>query len=306
MSPRNEMSIPRRYLPSFALLSAFEAVARRGSVTDAARELSLTQGAVSRQLQKLEDQIGAALFVRDKQRLGLTPAGAAYLEDVRRGMNLISSAGIKLHVNPNGGALNLAVLPAFGAHWLAPRLSDFVAKCGGVTVNLSTRTRPFDFAGEDFHAAIHFGSDNWAGADSLCLMEERAIAVASPDIVIGDMTASGKNVIDFPLLHLETRPGAWRAWFSHQGVDDDNLPGVQFDQFASMIQAAIFGLGAAIVPEYLVQAELRSGKLVKLGAQKPSVLGSYYLVWPETGKNYPALVQFKEWIATAVQSQTTI
>ena len=112
MSSRNENSIPRRYLPSFALLSAFEAVARRQSVTDAAQELSLTQGAVSRQLQKLENQIGAALFVRDKQRLGLTPAGAAYLDDVRRGMNLISNAGIKLHVNPNGGALNLAILPA--------------------------------------------------------------------------------------------------------------------------------------------------------------------------------------------------
>lgn len=306
MSSRNENSIPRRYLPSFALLSAFEAVARRQSVTDAAQELSLTQGAVSRQLQKLENQIGAALFVRDKQRLGLTPAGAAYLDDVRRGMNLISNAGIKLHVNPNGGALNLAILPAFGAHWLAPRLSDFVAKCAGVTVNLSTRTRPFDFAREDFHAAIHFGSDSWAGADSLFLMEERAIAVASPDIAFGDMIASLKDVVDLPLLHLETRPDAWREWLVHQGVIHDNLPGVQFDQFASMIQAAIFGLGAAIVPEYLVQSELRSGKLVVLGTQKASVLGSYYLVWPERGENYPALFQFKEWIAEVVQHQTTI
>ena len=73
-----------------------------------------------------------------------------------------------------------------------------------------------------------------------------------------------------------------------------------------MIQAAIFGLGAAIVPEYLVQSELRSGKLVVLGTQKASVLGSYYLVWPERGENYPALFHFKEWIAEVVQPQTTI
>jgi LysR family glycine cleavage system transcriptional activator len=137
-------------------------------------------------------------------------------------------------------------------------------------------------------------------------MEERAIAVASPDIAFGDMTASLKDVVDLPLLHLETRPDAWRAWLSNQGVIHDNLSGVQFDQFASMIQAAIFGLGAAIVPEYLVQSELRSGKLVVLGTQKASVLGSYYLVWPERGENYPALVQFKEWIAKVVQPQTTI
>ena len=75
MSKRNEVSIPRRFLPPFAWLASFEAVARRGSVTTAAHELNLTQGAVSRHVQKLEQQIGVQLFERDKQRLHLTGSG---------------------------------------------------------------------------------------------------------------------------------------------------------------------------------------------------------------------------------------
>ena len=138
----NEVSIPRRFLPPFVWLASFEAVARRGSVTEAAHELNLTQGAVSRHIQKLEQQIGVQLFERDKQRLHLTGAGKSYAEEVHQGISLITNAGVKLRTNPNGGALNLAVLPAFGTHWLAPRLADFIAQYPGVTVNFSTRTRP--------------------------------------------------------------------------------------------------------------------------------------------------------------------
>ena len=302
MPKQNESSIPRRFLPPFVWLSAFEAVARKGSVTEAANELCLTQGAVSRQVQKLEEQIGASLFVRDKQRMKLTPAGAVYLEDVRRGIDLVMNAGIKLHANPNGGPLNLAVLPAFGAQWLAPRLPDFVASCPGVTLNMSTRTRPFDFSTEDFHAAIHFGADSWPGTESQYLMEERVVAVASPDIVVPEIRESADGVRNLPLLHLETRPTAWTDWLADDELTVSGLPSVRFDQFSSMIQAAVFGLGAAIVPEYLVRGEISEGRLVVLGGSKGAVQGQYSLVWPTRNRTYPALMQFKKWIAVAAGS----
>ncbi|MCO4826318.1 MAG: LysR family transcriptional regulator [Amylibacter sp.] len=306
MSKWNEVSIPRRFLPPFSWLASFEAVARCGSVTTAANELNLTQGAVSRHVQKLEKQIGVQLFGRDKQRLHLTGAGKSYAEEVRQGISLITNAGINLHTNPNGGALILAVLPAFGTHWLAPRLADFIAKCPGVTVNLSTRTRPFDFWNENFHAAIHFGLDDWPNVNSLCLMQEEVVAVAAPLIVKPSAANDMNEILKMPLLHLQTRPTAWSRWFAQKDLDIKNITGIQFDQFATMIQAAVSGLGAAIVPKYLVENELRQGKLVGLGGSATSVIGSYFLVWPERSAHHPPVIAFQNWIKSTVAENAII
>jgi len=306
MSKWNEVSIPRRFLPPFSWLASFEAVARCGSVTTAANELNLTQGAVSRHVQKLEKQIGVQLFGRDKQRLHLTGAGKSYAEEVRQGISLITNAGINLHTNPNGGALILAVLPAFGTHWLAPRLADFIAKCPGVTVNLSTRTRPFDFWNENFHAAIHFGLDDWPNVNSLCLMQEEVVAVAAPLIVKPSAANDVNEILKMPLLHLQTRPTAWSRWFAQKDLDIKNITGIQFDQFATMIQAAVSGLGAAIVPKYLVENELRQGKLVGLGGSATSVIGSYFLVWPERSAHHPPVIAFQNWIKSTVAENAII
>ncbi len=117
--------LPRRYLPPIPALMALEAVARLGTASAAADELSLTQGAISRALQGLEGQLGVTLIRREKQRLHLTPAGQDYVAEVRKALNLLASASITLRANPTGGSLNLSILPAFGMHWLAP--SDWPA-----------------------------------------------------------------------------------------------------------------------------------------------------------------------------------
>jgi LysR family glycine cleavage system transcriptional activator len=116
----------RRTLPKLLGLQAFEATARLGSVSRAAAELSLTQGAVSRQLQVLEDQLGVPLFLRSKKRLVLTEAGAGYLHDVRGGLAVLGDATQALiSTQGRGGVLRLATLPTFGAKWLVPRLPRF-------------------------------------------------------------------------------------------------------------------------------------------------------------------------------------
>lgn len=291
------MSASRRFLPSLAWLSAFEAVARRGSVTDAAEELDLTQGAVSRQVQKLEQQIGLDLFVREKKRLILTPAGASYAEDIRGAISKITNATIKLRSNPEGGTLELSILPAFGTHWLAPRLPDFLAANPGVTINLSTRVVPFDFAHERFHAAIHFGREEWVGAQALKLMDEEVVPVAAPELIAHTRISAPADLLQLPLLHLETRPNAWARWFNGQGVRAANTQGMGFDQFATMAKAASFGLGAALLPRFLAENDLETGRLVPLWDVEMSSIGAYYLVWPNAHADYPPLVAFRNWIA---------
>ncbi|GGE01354.1 hypothetical protein GCM10011390_20280 [Aureimonas endophytica] len=140
------MQTPRRLLPSIGLLSAFEASARTGSFTAAARELNLTQSAISRQIRALEEQLGVELFLRERQTVRLTPAGEAYARDIREALRRISAASLNLRANPFGGTLNLAILPTFGTRWLAPRLPDFLARHPGITINLATRLVEADAA----------------------------------------------------------------------------------------------------------------------------------------------------------------
>jgi len=286
----------RRFLPPLPWLSAFEAVARLGSVTRAAEELDLTQGAVSRQVQKLEERLGQNLFTRDRQRLSLTPAGAAYARELRGALATIASATLSLSSNPQGGLLNLAILPAFGTYWLAPRLPDFMAAHPGVTVNLATRTHPFDFAREDFHAAIHFGQRDWPGAGFLKLMEEENVAVAAPVLLEGRQMERPGDVAALPRLQIESRKGAWRRWFMAHGLGAEDRVAVQFDQFATMIEAAKKGLGAALVPRFLIGADLDSGALMPLPQTEAGRFGAYYLTWPEAGADYPPLVALRDWL----------
>lgn len=285
----------RRFLPPLPWLTAFEAVARLGSVTGAAAELDLSQGAVSRQVQKLEAQLGVDLFQRVKKRLLLTPAGQSYAADVSKAIAAITNATIRAATNPEGGVLELSILPAFGTHWLAPRLPGFLAKHPGITLNLSTRVVPFDFANERFHAAIHFGRKDWPGTDALKLMEEDLVPVAAPGLMPGN--ASAADLVALPLLHLETRRKAWARWLVAQGITTTPPPGMVFDQFATMAQAAVAGIGAALLPRYLAQADLRTGRLVTLENTRTTPVGAYYLVWPPSAATYPPLMAFREWIS---------
>ena len=288
------MSRARRFTPPMPWLSAFETVARLGSVTDAARELDLTQGAVSRQIQKLEDSVQVPLFQRDRKRMTLTPQGANYADQVRAAVNQIATATIALQANPLGGALNLAILPAFGAHWLAPRLPGFLREHPGITLNLGTRTDPFDFAQETFHGAIHFGQDDWPDTEALKLWDEQVVAVMSPDLQVPDIEA----LTQVPRLQLASRPDAWGRWFAAHGMVATGSPAMVLDQFATMAQAAQSGLGVALMPDYLVANDLSEGKLITMpGVQKVSV-GAYYLVWPRLGRDYPALGALRDWLAT--------
>lgn len=286
----------RRFLPSLSLLTAFEAAARTGSITAAARELDLTQSAVSRQIKALENQLGVELFLRERQTIRLTVAGDSYAREIREALRRISSASLNLRANPHGGTLNLAILPTFGARWLAPRLGQFLATNPGITINLVTRLSPFDFRLDSIDAAIHFGDAVWPGAELTLLMREETIPACSPDFKQAHEIQAPSDLLHVPLLHLTTRPDAWERWFTETGVVFENLHGMLFDQFATASQAAIGGLGVALLPTFLIQDELARGELVAAVDRPMQSAQRYYLVFPRERAAYPPLVAFREWI----------
>ncbi|MCM2403843.1 LysR family transcriptional regulator [Rhizobium sp. S153] len=290
------MLAARRFLPSLSLLAAFEAAARTGSITAAARELDLTQSAVSRQIKALETQLGVELFLRERQTIRLTVAGDGYAREIREALRRISSASLNLRANPDGGSLNLAILPTFGARWLAPRLGKFLSAHPGITINMVTRLSPFDFRLDSIDAAIHFGDPVWPGAELDFLMRETTLPMCSPAFRDGHKLDEPADILDAPLLHLTTRPDAWERWLTGRGVAFESVHGMLFDQFATVAQAAIGGLGVALLPVFLFRDELERGELVPAIEGEAESAERYYLAFTRERADYPPLSAFREWI----------
>lgn len=291
-----DMHTPRRFLPSTALLAAFEAAARMGSITLAARELSLTQSAVSRQIKLLEEQLEVGLFTRERQSMRLTAAGEAYAREIRDALRKISTASFNLHANPRGGTLNLAILPTFGTRWLAPRLPKFLAQNQGITINLATRLTHFDFRTEALDAAIHFGSRDWPGVEMALLRSEEVVPACSPELKKQYGLRTAADLKNVPLLSISTRPNAWDKWFSAQNIEGASGQTMYFDQFATAAQAAMVGVGVALLPTFLIQDELASGKLIRVLNLPMESTERYYLVWPPERSTHPPLIVFRDWL----------
>lgn len=288
--------LPRRFLPPMSVLVAFESAARLQSFTAAAAELKLTQSAVSRQIRSLEDLLGAELFVRERQTVRLTPAGEAYAQDIRRALQQVANATLGFKANPQGGTLNLAILPTFGTRWLAPRLPKFLAANPGVTINLTTRLVPFDFQSDPLDAAVHFGAPEWPGARLDFLMKETVVPACSPALRARYKLRKPADLLKAPLMHLVSRPDAWERWLRAADVGFDEVHGMLVDQFAVATQAAIAGLGVALLPTLLIDAELARGELVRAVDRPMESAEHYHLAWPVGRESYPPLQAFRRWI----------
>lgn len=287
----------RRFLPSLKLLLAFDAVVRHGSVTAAAAELNLTQSTVSRLILSLEDQLGRELFTRANRRLIANAAAVQYQRDVARALDIVERASMSVVTNPEGGSLTLAVLPTFATRWLGPRLNDFFGAHPGIALNLSTRIGRIDFTGEAFDAAIYYGAGDWPGVQHLRLFDETMTACAAPEFLRAHPVATPEDLAHLPRLQLESRPTVWADWARGQGGHLSDGGGMMMDQFSMMIQAAISGLGVALLPDYLAQIEIAEGRLAPLLQQAVPVQGAYWLVWPEHKAHDAPLRALRDWLA---------
>jgi len=293
----------RRLLPSLTALQFFDAAARHLSFTRAAAELCVTQSAISRQIRQLEDFIGQQLFHRSANRLILTSTGAEYAAAVRLVLERAEAATLQLMAHGGEGAqLTLALLPTFGSRWLVPRMGEFVALHPSLQLNIKTYIEPFAFATSDVDVAIHFGSDAWMGAVCHRLMGEVAVPVCAPSLLGGrHPLRDPQAVANLPLLQHTTRPLAWLEWCTQVGSPATNaLRGARFDHFYMMIQAAIAGLGVALLPRFLVRDELANGRLVVAAGHELKTSSAYWLVYPESKAQLPAVGQFRDWLLDVV------
>lgn len=293
----------RRNLPSTAALAAFEATARLHSFTDAAAELGLTQGAVSRQVQGLEAHVGARLFLRQSRGLALTDEGAQFLVEARACLERLEGAVLNLKARgAAGGVLSIGLLPTFGARWLMPRVPAFAQRHPLVALNFSTRVKPFDFEADAMDAAIWVGEGGWSGVSAHPLVGEELVAVGPTDSAPVPLRVPRPRVPadlgHLPRLQLATRPDAWAEWFTGSGVPvpPDHGKGPRFEQFGLAIQGVLAGLGYAVVPRFLIEHELASGLVEVLFDVAVRSRKRYWFAYPARSAHLSALRAFRDWI----------
>lgn len=292
----------RKLILDMVAVQAFECAARHGSFTRAAAELSLTQSAVSRQIKDLESRLGAQLFERIRQRVVLSQDGRRLLPQARRllqqtediVLRTMSAADARL-------SLSVATLPTFGSRWLSPRLAKFLTLHPGTVLNVGSRSATFEFEEEDFDLAIHYGKPVWARGICTYLCSELIVPVAGGALMgqVGHLTPS--SLLARPLLHLATRPKLWQQWFETVGVVTDRAyRGHRFDQFSMIVEAAIGGMGYALLPRYLIERELASGDLMVVFDAPMETDNSYYVVVPEAKSTNALARDFIEWLLAEI------
>lgn len=216
-------------LPPLNAIRAFEAAARHLSVTLAADELSVTPGAVSRQIKSLESTLGLQLLKRSHRQIALTSYGSEYYRAITQALDALRNATRKLKRRSHRKQLKIRAYTTFAMRWLIPRLSSFHQAHPEIEVLLKASLEPVDFRKEDIDAAIRLGDGHWANANCYRLVSNVLAPVASPDLLAsGPRLKRPADLAQHTLLHSIARLDDWMFWLESAGVD------ARFDARAGM------------------------------------------------------------------------
>jgi len=292
-----------RPLPSLNSLRAFVVAGRLGSFKAAADELFVTASALSHQIRNLEEQLGVQLFVRHKSGLTLTEAGTRIHGDLSEAFERIAETLALLDRKSDEEILNISMLSTFAMRWFIPRLADFQKRHPDIEVRISTSVSLVNFERENMDCAIRSGHGKWPGLHADYLFAESFTPVCAPELA--KKLKHPKDLATMTLLHARLRPDDWHVWLGAVGGTDltpahENT--FQTRNFA--IQAAVDGLGVAIVDPSLVADEIRTGKLIMPFPQTLADESAYYLVYPERHASLKRIRIFRDWLLEQVNKRT--
>ncbi|AJC22784.1 LysR substrate-binding domain-containing protein [Pandoraea pulmonicola] len=293
-------------VPSLSALQAFEASARHQNFAQAAQELALTHGAVCKRVGELEGHLGVALFERVKQRLVLTPAGAEYAKRIRVHLDQIRRDTLDVVQQGRETALEIAVGVTFAAQWLIPRLDDFYASTRDVRLHILGRDQPVFFDDSAFDAAIYFSTRLWPGMPGTALItDDTLMLVAAPRLLDGKPSLSLERIASLSWICPRDLPRVWDDWLASLGLPPGDAVRPQrsaqrYDMFIMAINAAVAGLGVALLPRVLIERELATGALVQAHAHTLASPQTIYYSTPAQRSDWAPLRQFDTWLRRAV------
>ncbi|HLX81542.1 MAG TPA: transcriptional regulator GcvA [Burkholderiales bacterium] len=302
MQKGNVKSQPR--LPSLDLLNGFEAAARLLSFTKAGEELHLSQSAVSRQIQELEDQLGVRLFERRHRALALTEAGQTMYAAAAQALATMRAVTDRLRAGRGRQTLAVTTTQSFASLWLIPRLAGFTRTHAGLDVRISAETRVLDLERDGLDLAIRHGPASLVGANAVKLFGERVFPVCSPKLM-NDPKRPLREPADLRhqvLLQYDDPDGRhpwlhWKTWLEIERLTDLRPAGsLVFSGYEQIIPAAIAGHGVALGRSPLVREAISSGKLVAPFKRMADPARAYFAIVSKNSAGRPEVADFVAWL----------
>ena len=302
----------RRRLPPLTGLVIFEAAARLLSFTEAAREMCVTQAAVSRQIRGLEESIGQALFNRGHRSVSLTAAGKRLYAAVDQSLERIADT---VHDLRNGvdGVVTVAATIGFSTFWLRTRLQAFQHEHPQIGIRLLALDREFDLVGENIDIGFTAGSEGQRpGVQVDRLFDECILAVCAPSYLQGHQLTCPEQLLEERLLHLDREHWRWLnwpvvdwpVWLQQMGVPQQPAtPSLSFNNSALLVQATLDGEGIALGWGAMIEDLLDSGKLVAVMPHEYRTTRGYYLARNPSSIGTGAVELFREWLLSRMTGQ---
>ena len=285
------------HFPPLSALRAFEATARLGSFSAAARALNVTHAAVAQQVRGLENHIGFSLVHRDGRALALSEDGARLARAASDGFLAIQVAVSELRSSRDGKALSVTMTPIFAEKWLVPRLKSFWAQHPDIALTLKPESRVVDLRREGVDLGIRFGLGHWPGSEASFLTSARYVVVGAPSLLQETTRLSPAEFASLPWV-VEQGWAEPLAWLRDHGVDTDTLQKTTLPTDELAISAARQGYGLHVESAALVEQDVRDGRLRILFDPQDDNPG-YYVVAPKGPQN-PAARHFIKWLRSSV------
>ncbi len=291
----------RRDLPSLNAVRAFEAAARLQSFSRAADELSVTQSAVSRQIQKLEAELGQPLFARNGPHLKLTDRGREYYGVVQEGLGVIKRGTERLfrHAAP---VLTITATPSVITNWLVPRIADFERRHAGTALHLNSSTAMVDFAvSPNIDIGIRFGKGRWPNVSADMLVDDIIFPVCRADVA--QRLKQPSDLLREQLLTESPSWDLWADWFAAAGIAHSPPRPVRLsDDFYVQLQATMLGRGITLARGLLVADELRESRVVCPFPIAAASRLQYYVVCHPDRHGETGITALRGWLLDAARA----
>ncbi|MFT5657710.1 MAG: LysR family glycine cleavage system transcriptional activator [Gammaproteobacteria bacterium] len=296
-----------RKLPPLNSLKSFEVAGRLLSFTLAARELNVTQAAVSHQIKVIEDFLGVSLFYRLPRKLVLTDQGKALLPEIIDAFDKVSMAIGAVSKSPTNNLLSVRLAPSFAAKWLSPKLKYFWLQYPEIDLCLFHTHAAVDFDREEIDIAVTYGKGNWPGVVTDKILSLDFSPVCAPSFLTNDKPLTNiQNLKYYTLLH-DADYECWSEWLKLAKVPEiTSNKGTIIDDTNVLIQAAVDGQGVALGSTTFVHDLLESGRLVKPFDVTLVNDFAYYIVYPKSHLKKPAVCAFRNWLLELVDDNQSI
>ena len=294
----------RRRLPPANSLIVLEAAGRHLNFTRAGEELGLTQSAVSRQIQLLEDHLGAPMFHRQGRQLQLTRDGARLHRAVSMGLDHIADVAVDIRRHRGTGELTVATSVTFASYWLMARLTQFRSQHPEIELRLVASTKLHDLVAAGVDIAIRYGSGQWEGLEAIRIFDNEIWPVCAPSYLAdrGPLPRV-EALLDETLLHLgqfDRNWVTWQAWLAAQGIKAaPRRRGLEFDNYLVLLQAAVRGEGVALCGRRLAEDFIARGDLLRPIETSLRSDRAFYILYPQNIPLSATARKFRDWLVKA-------